>query len=671
MPKYTSNRQRNLRVGITSYTENLTVLEVTGGAYISSSVGIGTINPSQSLHVQGNARIAGAIYDSTNLPGNLGQVLQSTTTGTLWVNPAGVGVATYSDRAGIATNVIGGIASVTQLQVTGISTLGFITASNAYFTGIVTATAFVGSGASLTNLNAAPNIISDIDDNNFYYPLLSPVSSGTISTIVVSSNSIVFNPGLNYLGIGTTNPRAPLDVWTGDGFVRFGDVTDINQTTDNGLAFIPSQSGISQGGLTSYRSALFTEVNGRLLSYGVNVMQLESIRDTNFPGGIFRIDTRNSGGWADSNVFVVKRQPVGFATTQGAGGEVNGIVINLNTGNTYLAPNGGRVFVGTGNPLSTEGRTNIRLQVGAASTPQDAYISGRVGIGTTDLGTYNLHLQGDARVTGIVSASQFIGDTTSVISLSVSGISTLGTVQISSGIVTATSGVVTYYGDGFNLTNIQASAITGIVDYANVAGIATLATYANASGIATLATYANASGIASSADYANVAGIATLATNAIYADRAGIATYATVAGVSTNVIGGIASVTSLSVSGVSTFGTVQISSGIVTATSGVVTYYGDGSNLTGVGAQLTITPQDPVSSIIYPTLAGNIGVSSLGISTTKLSFIPSTNKLGIGTGTPRENLDVIGTIGIQSAGASNRFYMQYNISLNSLDFIFV
>jgi hypothetical protein len=37
--------------------------------------------------------------------------------------------------------------------------------------------------------------------------------------------------------------------------------------------------------------------------------------------------------------------------------------------------------------------------------------------------------------------------------LNVSGISTLGTVQISSGIVTATSGIVTYYGDTSNATD--------------------------------------------------------------------------------------------------------------------------------------------------------------------------------------------------------------------------
>ena len=47
--------------------------------------------------------------------------------------------------------------------------------------------------------------------------------------------------------------------------------------------------------------------------------------------------------------------------------------------------------------------------------------------------------------------------------------------------------------------------------------------------------------------------------------------------------------TGLSISGISTLGTVQISSGIVTATSGVVTYFGDGSNLTGTGNTTNVT----------------------------------------------------------------------------------
>ena len=393
MAKYTSNRQKNLKIGITSYTDNLTVLEVTGGAYISSSVGIGTTLPSQSLHVQGNARITGAVYDSTNASGSLGQVLQSTATGTIWSNSPAVGVTTYADRAGIATYA----------DVAGIAT---------YATNAGIATYATNAGIATYAINAG------------------------IATYAINA------------GIAT-------------------------YATNAGIATYATNAGIAT-----------------------------------------------------------------YATNAG-------------------------------------------------------------------IATY-------ADVAGI--ATNVIGGIASVTFLSVSGISTLGTVQVSSGIITATSGIVTYYGDGSKLINIQASAIvggTGFVDFA---------------------------------------------------------------GVSTSVIGGIASVSSLYVSGISTLGTVLVSSGIVTATVGVVTYYGDGSKLTGisnVGNQLEIIDKSGVSSPIYPTLANNTGNSDVGISTTKLSFIPSTNKLGIGTGLPRENLDVVGTIGIQSVGSSNRFYLQHNPSQSSIDFIFV
>jgi hypothetical protein len=56
----------------------------------SQRVGIGTNNPSHTLHVQGNARITGAFRDSTNQPGVAGQILQSTNTGTTWVTASSV-----------------------------------------------------------------------------------------------------------------------------------------------------------------------------------------------------------------------------------------------------------------------------------------------------------------------------------------------------------------------------------------------------------------------------------------------------------------------------------------------------------------------------------------------------------------------------------------------------
>jgi hypothetical protein len=426
MPKYTSSRQRNLKVGITSYTDSLTVLEVTGGAYISSSVGIGTTLPSQSLHVQGNARISGAVYDSTNVSGTLGQVLQSTATGTIWANSSVVGVPSYSDRAGIATYA----------DRAGIATYA------------------------------------------------------------------------DYAGIAT-------------------------YAQTSGIATIAGYASIA--GIATYAT-----------SAGVAT-------------------------YATSAGVATYAQTSGIATIAGYA-SIAGIA-------TYA---------------TSAGVATYATNAGVATYAQVAGIA-----------TY-------AILAGI--STNVIGGIASVNSLSVSGISTLGTVQISSGVINATSGIVSYFGDGSGLINIQASAIVGGTGYVDFAGV------------------------------------------------------------STSVIGGIASVRSLSVSGISTLGTVLISSGIVTATTGIVTYYGDGSNLIGissVGNQLAITDKSGVSSPIYPTLATNIGNSEIGISSSKLSFIPSTNKLGIGTGAPRENLDVVGTIGIQSAGSSNRFYLQHNPSQSSIDFIFV
>jgi len=69
-------------------------LQVTGGAYVSNNLGIANTNPSQTLHVQGNARVTGAVYDSTNSPGTLGQVLQSTVSGTQWSTSTSTGSTT-------------------------------------------------------------------------------------------------------------------------------------------------------------------------------------------------------------------------------------------------------------------------------------------------------------------------------------------------------------------------------------------------------------------------------------------------------------------------------------------------------------------------------------------------------------------------------------------------
>lgn len=58
--------------------------------YFNGSVGVG-ISPSQKLHVSGNVRITGALYDSSNSAGTSGYVLTSTGTGTAWSAASGGG----------------------------------------------------------------------------------------------------------------------------------------------------------------------------------------------------------------------------------------------------------------------------------------------------------------------------------------------------------------------------------------------------------------------------------------------------------------------------------------------------------------------------------------------------------------------------------------------------
>jgi len=77
---------------------------------LGGDVGVGTDGPTQKLHVNGNARVTGAYYDSNNSPGTAGQVLSSTATGTDWVAPTtgditGVTAGTALTGGGTSGNV--------------------------------------------------------------------------------------------------------------------------------------------------------------------------------------------------------------------------------------------------------------------------------------------------------------------------------------------------------------------------------------------------------------------------------------------------------------------------------------------------------------------------------------------------------------------------------------
>ena len=226
-------------------------------------------------------------------------------------------------------------------------------------------------------------------------------------------------------------------------------------------------------------------------------------------------------------------------------------------------------------------------------------------------------------------------------------------------------------------------------------GIATIGTVKISAGIVThkdnigsgITFFGNLTGTASTASFATTA----FNLNSPETFSVGFATTAT------NVIGGIGSLTSLSVNttGISTLGLVKISAGIVTATTGIVTYYGDGqylTNLTGAAngtygdasnvAQVVVDANGRITNISNVAISGagggggdtyqfNTGVTSsislaaTGIGITALT-LPSTagkqytiysiNASNVATGNTEVNF-----IGAFDFSGGERSYFAYNL----------
>ena len=626
MVKYTSGRQKDLKVGLSSYSENLTSLEVVGNQYVTGVVTATTFYGTFS----GNSSTA--TYAS-----NAGVATYAPNAGISTYAP-NAGIATYAPNAGIATYA----------PNAGIATY-------ATSAGIATYATSAGIATDATKLQNARifEITGDI--------VASPISfdgTGNVSlAATIQPNSVA-------LGSDTTGDY----VQTISGTANQITVTGGTGESSTPVISIPSNS-VLPGNVTIANDL---QVNNNLNVTG-------------------NITIGGTSAYIVANEFRVKDADIVLGFTTNISGQ--------DVSNDTTASHGGIAVA------STEGNPLVNLNVAGIETLPPTYkkimwfkAGEFAGLGT-DAWLFNYGV-------GIGSTQVPNG-----VRLAVGG------VHVTDNTVTAT----TFSGNASSATYASSS---GIATYATNAGVAT---YATSSGIATyaassgIATYAPNAGIAT---YALNAGISTYADNAgiaTYADNAGIATYATSAGVSTSVNGGIASVTQLSVSGVSTvgvltatsigigtadptsalwvngdgyfvgvvsasnfyvggnvigggaisgdsivgtalsisgistFGTVQISSGIITATVGVVTYYGDGRFLQGV-VGFAVSLQDPISEPVYPMFANSTGVTTAGISTTQLVFIPSSGNLGLGSTQPSSKLTVQGDVFVSGVVTATTFY---------------
>ena len=451
----------------------------------TKKVGIGSTIPSRQLDVSGGI---GATDINVSGAGTI-TTFEATTSTITDLNVTGVGTI----GVGVVTNLTG-----TNVKFSGISTLGILEVSA---TGIVTASSgivtYYGDGQYLQNTISGVGIRTEGSIIGYGATFLDFRGAG-VSTITFGSSS----------GITTINI-------TGGG----GDAS-IGIGTTPGDAF----SGIVTAGNLWYNSNL-----GRLFIY---------------------YQDANSAQWVDAAPFnvgvITALQSVTFE--QGSAGSPS-ITFDGDTDTGFFQPTANHVSAASaGVGILTVGQSGLNVTGIVTATSFSGDGGGLTGVASTD------NITTSTRV-------RFLDN------LSVSGVSTLGsatTVGESgvhvTGVVTATS----FVGDGSNLTALNGDNIaSGTVAAARVATL-----NQNTTG--------TAGGLSGTPDIAinNITGVAATFTGNV-------------------TIGGTISyedVTNVDSLGIITARSGIEVSGIVTARAGfAVTYYGDGSNLTGVVSGIALS----------------------------------------------------------------------------------
>jgi hypothetical protein len=118
--------------------------------------------------------------------------------------------------------------------------------------------------------------------------------------------------------------------------------------------------------------------------------------------------TLNSGGLNHTGVVTAASI---IATTLNLTGVTTSVSLNATnfraTGVTTLATGGTNPVVLIGNTVAYGSTTGMTLQVGTASSLQNAYVSGNVGVGST-IPTQPLDVIGDARITGTLRNASMV-----------------------------------------------------------------------------------------------------------------------------------------------------------------------------------------------------------------------------------------------------------------------
>ena len=427
-----------------------------------------------------DAANASTATTAINVIGGIASVTQLDVSG---ISTLGFVTATDINVSGsvTATNFYGnlvGIASVTQLYVSGVSTLGFLSATDINVSGSVTATNFYGNlvGTALTSIDVIGGIASVTQlDVSGVSTFTSGIFSGSTSTDLVritqtgSGNALRVedstNPDLTsfiidadgQVGIKTSQPNYDLDV---KGTILIGDSLYV------------------EGGQLSSRVGILSGTDRSIIS-GIDTTGIEVSDFVDDAGTVINPGTI---------VTSVGLNTIGISPDHNRFGTP--ISVNINIERKYYAGLDGEVLVSRGSGLppnwsaaSNASITNISttttyyptfvenegrfpLSIGKSKL---AYIPdpGNLGIGST-VPTERLDVGGNVKIAGSISGvtTATVGFLTAT-DINVSGTATVSfltatNVSVAETVTATTVDALTYFGDGINLSGIVTQITAGI-----------------------------------------------------------------------------------------------------------------------------------------------------------------------------------------------------------------
>jgi len=672
MARYASDNRLNLKVGVSSFSKDLTSLEVIGRVGINSSTAQNELDVAGSVNITNGLSVGGP----------------STFTGVgTFVSDLYVGGDLY-----VNDDVVFDEVTASHLNITGIGSFGSIDVNtdatigrNLNVTGLSTLTGIVTTGSDLYvggDLYIHDDIVFDeFSGRNINISGVATIGNLNVAGLTTTTDLTVFR-NTQTVGVTTLSSDGGITTTGGDLFVGgdlfFGsggqvvvenlNVTGVTTLNTLGVSGATTTKDLLVTGLSTLTGIVTTGtdlyVGGNL--FIANNITFDEVDGTNlFVSGVGTIGALNVPGLTTTRDLTVFRntQTVGVTTLSSAGG------ITTTGGDLYV---GGNFYLG-GLEIGPQGITAVNLDVSGIATiatlgvtglatAKDLLVTGIstfTGIVTTGSDLYvenDLYVKGnsnlnDTLVSGALTATTFTGAGTGL-----------------TGITSATNATNIYGGLAGQLLYQAQPGVTSTFEYGSTnfalvsRGLNNPPQWAPAApsgAIEGILLFDEGTQVGAGVTYAGIdfrgqevlvegaplGGIAT-----VYVSRQ---PYVEQAGVSTSVVGGAASVTSLNVdAGISTFADFKItSSGVgatVGASAGVATYYGTGIELAGIVT--TITAGDNIS---INQSTGNVTITGLAKTdriTAESLVVTGVSTLGIITGAESLGVGSIYATDINSTG---------------------